>query len=149
LGGIALRPFPFLLQLVRELIRILHALDIAARARIAVPVPGAADPASGLEHPCREAEAAKPVQHVHAREPRADDDHVEVDRAARVPLAFRFRHASSRSTWRFVSLYSPDRPLYPSPDSGSSSSESRRRTPHSASASSMSASTKCRAVSAS
>jgi hypothetical protein len=47
LGGVALGPLPFLLELGRELVGILHALDVAARAGIAVPVPGAADA------PCR------------------------------------------------------------------------------------------------
>src|SRR6266700_3426243 len=51
LGGVALRPFPLLLQLLGELIGIFHALDVAARARIAIPEPGAADAAAGLANP--------------------------------------------------------------------------------------------------
>src|ERR1043165_300553 len=47
---VTLAPLPFLLQRVGELVRILHALDVAARARIAVPVPGPADAAPSLEH---------------------------------------------------------------------------------------------------
>ena len=43
LRRVALAPVPFLLQLFGERIGILHALDVAARAGIAVPVPGAAD----------------------------------------------------------------------------------------------------------
>src|SRR6266404_5283444 len=43
LRAVALGPLPFLLQLVREGIRVLHAFDIAATPRVAVPVPGAAD----------------------------------------------------------------------------------------------------------
>ena len=82
LGGVALRPFPFLLQLGRELIGILHAFDVAARAGIAVPVPGAADALAGLEHTRRETLLAKPVQHVHAAEACADDDRIEIDRHA-------------------------------------------------------------------
>ena len=57
LGGEALGPLPLLLQLVRERVRILHALDVAARAGIAVPVPGAADAGALLEHAHRKAEA--------------------------------------------------------------------------------------------
>src|SRR6266404_9761348 len=48
LRAIALGPTPFLLQLVREGVRVLHALDITATPRVAVPVPGAANPATGL-----------------------------------------------------------------------------------------------------
>ena len=43
LRRVALAPVPFLLQFVGERIGILHAFDVAARAGIAVPVPGAAD----------------------------------------------------------------------------------------------------------
>ena len=46
LGRVALAPLPFLLELLRELIGVFEALDVAARAGIAVPVPGAADPAA-------------------------------------------------------------------------------------------------------
>ena len=49
LRRIALGPNPLLLQLLRELVRILHALNVAACARVAVPIPGATDAASGLE----------------------------------------------------------------------------------------------------
>ena len=77
LRRIFLRPVPFLVQLLREGERILHALDVAARARIPVPVPGAADAAAGLEHPRRKAEPAQPMQHVHPGKTRADDDGVE------------------------------------------------------------------------
>jgi hypothetical protein len=51
LGGVTLRPLPFLLQFGRELVGILDAFDVAARAGIAVPVPGAAEVLAGLEHP--------------------------------------------------------------------------------------------------
>ena len=49
LGGVPLAPLPLLLQLVRERVRVVHALDVAARARVAVPVPGAADAVARLE----------------------------------------------------------------------------------------------------
>src|SRR5512132_1865984 len=42
LRAVALGPMPFLLQLVREGVRVLHAFDVAAAPRVAVPVPGAA-----------------------------------------------------------------------------------------------------------
>ena len=51
LGRVALGPLPLLLELLGELVRVLHALDVAARARVAVPVPGAADVAARLERP--------------------------------------------------------------------------------------------------
>src|SRR5204862_106975 len=46
---VALGPIPLLLELVGELVRVLHALDVAARARVAVPVPGAADATARLD----------------------------------------------------------------------------------------------------
>ena len=74
LAGVALAPVPFLLELARERVGILHALDVAARTRIAVPVPGPADVAALLEHARRKAERAQPMQHVEAGETRADHD---------------------------------------------------------------------------
>src|SRR5262249_10533178 len=60
----------------REGIGILHALNVAARAGIAIPVPGAADAAALLKDPCRHAEPVQPVQHVHAGKACADHDNV-------------------------------------------------------------------------
>ena len=77
LGGKQFAPVPFLLQLRIECVGILHALDVAAGARIAVPVPGAADAGGGFEHHGGQAEPAQAVQHVHAGEPGTDDDGVE------------------------------------------------------------------------
>ena len=74
------RPVPLLVELFGERKRILHALDVAARAGIAVPVPGAADTAAGFIDPGMEAEAAKAVQHVQAGKARADNDGI-IDRA--------------------------------------------------------------------
>ena len=76
LDGIALRPLPVLLQGVVELVGIEHALDVAARAGIAVPVPGAADPAAGFVDPRAKAGATQPVQQIHAGEAGADDNGV-------------------------------------------------------------------------
>ena len=78
LGGIALRPAPFLLQLVGEGVGVVHALDVAAGAGIAVPIPGAADAAARFVDPRGQAEAAQAVEHVQAGEPSADDDGVDV-----------------------------------------------------------------------
>ena len=49
LRRISLGPNPLLLELLRELIRILHALHVAARTWVAVPIPGAPNTAPGLE----------------------------------------------------------------------------------------------------
>ena len=76
LRRVALAPVPFLLQFVRERIGILHALDVAARAGIAVPVPGAADIAALLIDPDRQSQPAQPVQHVHSGKTGADHDDI-------------------------------------------------------------------------
>ncbi len=78
LRRIALGPFPLLLELRRELIRVLHALDVAARAWVAIPEPGAADAAAGLEDAGRESELAQTMQHAEAGEAGAHDDGVDV-----------------------------------------------------------------------
>ena len=96
LRRVFLRPVPLLVEFFRERERILHALDVAARAGIAVPVPGAADAATGLIDPRGEAESAQAVQHVHAGEAGADDDGVEgcADFRRTLRLVLR-RHAGS------------------------------------------------------
>ena len=48
LRAIALRPMPFLLQVRIERVGIFQTLDVAAAARITIPVPGAADAGTGL-----------------------------------------------------------------------------------------------------
>src|SRR6185312_6239447 len=76
LRRIFLRPVPLLIQFLREGEGVLHALDVAARARIAIPVPGTADAAAGFKYPCLQAQSAQPVQHVHAGKSGADHDSV-------------------------------------------------------------------------
>src|SRR3979490_699292 len=76
LRRVALAPVPFLLQLLRERIGILHAFDIAACAGIAVPVPGAADIAALLVDPDRQSQPAQFMQHVHSGKTRADHDDI-------------------------------------------------------------------------
>src|ERR1700747_666957 len=61
LRAIALGPMPFLLQLVREGIRIFHAFNIAAAPRVAIPIPGAANAATGLEATHCEAEFTQAI----------------------------------------------------------------------------------------
>ena len=77
LRAVALGPMPFLLQLVGERIRVLHALDIAAAPRVAVPVPGAADPVAGLEGTHFEAEFTQAMDGVETAGSCADDDRIK------------------------------------------------------------------------
>ena len=83
LGGVLLGPLPLLLEVLVEAVGVLHALDVAAGARVAVPVPGAADAVAGLEHLHGEALRPGLVEHVEAREPGSDHD--DVDLALRLP----------------------------------------------------------------
>ena len=73
----ALGPFPFLLQLLRKGVAIFKAVHVAPCAGITVPVPGAANVATGLVDPRREAKFAQFVEHVEAGEPGPDNDRVE------------------------------------------------------------------------
>lgn len=56
LGGVPLGPLPFLLELLRERVRVRQALDVAARARVAVPVPRPAHAVARLQDPRRQPE---------------------------------------------------------------------------------------------
>src|SRR6202035_6175731 len=78
LRRVLLRPVPLLVQRLRERKRILHALDVATRTRITVPVPGAAHTTAGLEDPCRKAKPAQAMQHVHSGKARAHDNGIEI-----------------------------------------------------------------------
>ena len=55
---------PFLLQFVREGIRVFQAFDVATAPRIAVPIPGAANSIASLEGAHSEAELAQPVDRI-------------------------------------------------------------------------------------
>ncbi len=76
LGGKALGPAPALLQLLGERVGVLQALDVAAGARIPVPVPGTAHATPGLKYLRLQPELTCLVQHVEAGEAGADDDQV-------------------------------------------------------------------------
>src|SRR5207245_10893025 len=78
LRGVPFGPLPLLLELPRELVRVLHALDVTARARVAVPEPRAPEAAARLEDSRRESKAAHAVKHADAGEAGADDHRVEV-----------------------------------------------------------------------
>ncbi len=97
LCGVAFAPLPLLLQLGRELVGVFDALHVAARARIAIPVPGAADAAARLQHAHGKSHPAQPVQHVEAGETGADHDDVEVGRARAAFLRCCLRQGRHRS----------------------------------------------------
>src|SRR5215469_7399046 len=78
LRAIALGPMPLLLQFGREGIRVLHAFDIAATPRVAVPIPGAANPATGLKRTDFEAEFTQAMDRIETADPGADDDRVKL-----------------------------------------------------------------------
>ena len=67
-------PVPFVQQFLGEGVAVGPALGIEARARIAVPVPGAADAGAGFEHPDLKAEFAQAIELVEAGNAGADDD---------------------------------------------------------------------------
>ena len=79
LGRVALGPVPLLLERFRELIGVLHALHIAARPGVAIPVPGTADAGGGLEDLDRETELSQAMEHVEPGEAGSDDHGVEAD----------------------------------------------------------------------
>ena len=68
LARIALTPRPLLLKLVRERVGVVDALDVAACARIAVPVPGAADSRCRLEDARAHSELPEAIERVQAGE---------------------------------------------------------------------------------
>ena len=72
--GELLRPIPFLLQLVVEAIGILHALHVATRAGIAIPVPGTAHAITAFETARGEALFTQAVQQIETGETGSDDD---------------------------------------------------------------------------
>src|SRR5690606_15323336 len=80
LRRVALRPVPFLLQVVVERVRVLEALDDTSRARILVPEPRTADAAASLESARLEAEAPHAMDGIEAGKAGADDRDIELDR---------------------------------------------------------------------
>ena len=77
LAGVALRPRPLLLELARPRVRVRHALDVAARAGVAVPEPGSADAGRLIDHEHRKSCLAQPVQEVQPGDAGTHDDRVE------------------------------------------------------------------------
>jgi hypothetical protein len=64
-----LRPRPRALQFRIESVAVVDSLNVAASARISVPVPGAANIVSLVKHHCREAALAQAMEKVQAGEP--------------------------------------------------------------------------------
>ena len=82
--GIALRPLPFLQQLLVPGETINIGIRVATSARIPVPVPGAADGAARLKHPHLQAQlVAQRLQHVDAGKPRTHHHGVKIRLCAR------------------------------------------------------------------
>src|ERR1051325_10790288 len=79
LGSEVLAPIPFVEQLLRKGIAVSPAFGIETRARIAVPVPGPADIAAGLEGTHAQSELPPPVELVEAGDARTDYDRVEIE----------------------------------------------------------------------
>src|SRR3981081_1604912 len=77
LRAVALGPLPFLLQLVGKGIRILHAFDVAATPRIAVPVPSTANIGAGLEGAHSEAEFTQSINCVETADASANHNRIE------------------------------------------------------------------------
>ena len=71
-------PVPLLEQLLRERVTVGPALRVETRARIAVPVPGAADPAASFKDPDPQAELAQLVELIEASDANADDERIEL-----------------------------------------------------------------------
>ena len=70
LAGVALGPFPLLLEFLGEAVGVLDGLDVAAGAGVAVPVPGSADVVTPLERAYREPQLLGPVNAVESRRTR-------------------------------------------------------------------------------
>src|SRR5579859_5770968 len=77
LGCVFLRPRPCLVQLRIEGVAVVDGLDVAARAGIAVPVPGAADITGLLQHDCRKTGLAQAMQEIEAGKAGAYDRDVD------------------------------------------------------------------------
>ena len=77
LSGVFFTPLPLLLQIFRKLVGVLHARNVAARARIAVPVPGAANAGTRFDDSRLQSLLAKLVQHVNARKAGPNNDRID------------------------------------------------------------------------
>src|SRR3989454_3666642 len=76
LAGILFFPVPFLQEFLREGIAVGVALRVEARARVAIPIPGAAHATPRLKDPDREPTFPQPVQRIESGHPGPNDDHI-------------------------------------------------------------------------
>ena len=78
MARIPLRPLPCFMQFAGEEIGVAMALTVASRARVAVPVPGAAHPVASLQnHSIQTKIVAKAVQLIEPGEARANHDRIQ------------------------------------------------------------------------
>ena len=77
LSGVTLTPVPFLLQVVIERIGVFHAFNVTSRARVSIPVPGAANIVAGFKYASRKPGAQHLVERVHSCEACPDNDGVD------------------------------------------------------------------------
>ncbi len=95
-----LLPIPLLQQFRRKGVAVGPAFGIEARAGIAVPVPGAADPGAALERAHPEPEFAQLIELIEAGNAGADDDSVEIQGC--------FRWSSVRNRLQCIHPLSPN-----------------------------------------
>src|SRR5215831_9970060 len=74
LRRIILGPAPLLLDLVGERVGVLHALDVAARARISVPKPCSADAVGSLKDPHLASKTPQTMERIQTPKARANDE---------------------------------------------------------------------------
>ena len=78
LGAVTFGPMPFLLQIIREGLRVFQTFNVTAAARIAVPIPGAANPIAGLERAQFETEFAQAIDRVEPTDAGSYNDRIKL-----------------------------------------------------------------------
>jgi len=73
LGGELLGPFPLPRKLIREVVAILHALHVDPCTGVAVPIPGPADTAAGLEGSHSQSALTQAMKDMESSEASTDD----------------------------------------------------------------------------
>ena len=96
LGCVAFRPAPLGEELIVKAVAVIKAFDIAAGARIAIPMPGPADAGRTLDSLNGESTFAQAIHRVEAGKTRTYDDHVDAQAVA----GWLLRHGTPRSVMR-------------------------------------------------
>src|SRR5690349_16672511 len=100
-----LSPAPLLEQLLRKGIGVGIAFGIKPGAGIAVPVPGAADAAAGLEYPRPHPQLAQPVELIQAGNAGADDYGIKIQgRLGVSAISCRLCHTHRFFSWQRPAL---------------------------------------------